>query len=71
MSVDTKTKYGTIPKDVDTFIPIYDIHRDSRFWPDPDRFDPSRHLPEHVKSRPTYAYIPFSAGPRNCIGNKK
>jgi cytochrome P450 len=47
----------------------YGIHRDARFFPDPDRFDPERFSPENEKALPKYAYVPFSGGPRVCIGN--
>jgi cytochrome P450 len=48
---------------------IYGVHRDGRFFPDPDRFDPERFSPENEKNIPKYAYFPFGGGPRVCIGN--
>jgi cytochrome P450 len=47
----------------------YLTHRHPEFWPDPERFDPERFSAERVKERPNWAYYPFSAGPRSCIGN--
>ena len=40
------------------------VHRDPRFWPDPERFDPERFTPEARASRPKFAYFPFGAGAR-------
>ena len=39
------------------------------YWDDPERFDPQRFSPEQIKRHNKYAYIPFSAGPRRCIGD--
>lgn len=49
-------------------IPLYLLHRHPRYWTDPDRFDPDRFASEREAQRPRYAYLPFSAGPRHCIG---
>jgi len=47
--------------------PQYVVHRDPRFFPDPDRFNPARHTPEAKSQRPRYAYFPFAGGSRQCI----
>ncbi|MFH6786519.1 MULTISPECIES: cytochrome P450 [Methylobacterium] len=49
-------------------IPIYAVHRHAALWDEPDRFDPARFAPEAAKARDRYAYLPFAAGPRICIG---
>jgi cytochrome P450 len=51
------------------FIAPFAVHRHPSFWRNAERFDPDRFLPSAKKERPRYAYMPFSGGPRVCIGN--
>nr|CAD7263123.1 unnamed protein product [Timema shepardi] len=48
-------------------ISLLGLHRDPRYYPDPDRFDPERFTEENKKSRPHCTYMPFGEGPRICI----
>ncbi len=46
----------------------YTLHRREEYFPEPEKFDPERFTPEREKQLPRYAYVPFGAGPRICIG---
>ncbi|GFQ80848.1 cytochrome P450 4c3 [Trichonephila clavata] len=60
----------SIPKGSTCVILFYFLHKDKEVFPDPERFDPERFLPEKAVNIPECGFIPFSAGPRNCIGQK-
>lgn len=51
------------------YVPIQAVHRHETLWEEPDRFDPRRFLPGAGRERHRYAYLPFGAGPRICIGS--
>lgn len=55
-----------LPAKTEIHILINVLHRDPKYFPDPDRFDPNRFLENDIKH--PFCYVPFSAGQRNCIG---
>nr|CAD7423189.1 unnamed protein product [Timema monikensis] len=71
----TCTKAYTIPgtkvhleKGTNVKIPVYALHYDPKYYPDPHKFDPERFNEENKTQRHTYTYLPFGEGPKNCIG---
>ncbi|WP_275791141.1 cytochrome P450 [Pararhizobium gei] len=59
----------TIPAGSVLYVPIYAVHRHASLWTEPELFDPERFAPDAARARHRYAYMPFGAGPRVCIGN--
>jgi cytochrome P450 len=57
-----------IPPGTNVLLPLYLLHRHPQFWEDPDAFRPERFAPGHETERTRFAYMPFAAGPRHCIG---
>lgn len=58
-----------IEKNSEVQIFIYGIHRNPKYWDNPEAFDPERFTEQAIAQRHKYAYMPFGAGPRICIGN--
>lgn len=61
----------TLPAKTTVLLMTYLLHRDAEHFPAPDHFQPERFFPENSRGRHPYAYVPFSAGARNCIGNTR
>ncbi|RLU22345.1 hypothetical protein DMN91_004623 [Ooceraea biroi] len=66
----TFQKKYVVPAGTVVHLNIYGVHRDPNFWPNPEVFDPDRFLPERSQNHHPYSYLPFSAGPRNCLGQR-
>ncbi|XP_058453123.1 cytochrome P450 6a8-like [Malaya genurostris] len=58
----------TLEKGYRVMLPVYAIHHDARYYPDPEKYDPDRFSPEETAKRHQMAFVPFGDGPRICIG---
>ncbi|KAH8388040.1 hypothetical protein KR093_011279 [Drosophila rubida] len=69
---DVKLTSGpyTVPKGTTCVVLQYCVHRRADIYPNPTKFDPDNFLPERMANRHYYSFIPFSAGPRSCVGRK-
>jgi cytochrome P450 len=65
---DVKIDGYCVPKGWVVLLAPYTLHRREEYFPDPENFDPERFTPEREKQLPRYAYMPFGAGPRICLG---
>lgn len=72
IKTDLKLASGdyTIPAGATVAIATIKMHRMAHIYPNPDTFNPDNFLPENTANRHYYAFIPFSAGPRSCVGRK-
>lgn len=59
-----------IPKGVNCFINLFSLHKNPKYFKDPESFIPERFLTEEITARHPYSYLPFSGGPKNCIGQR-
>jgi cytochrome P450 len=59
-----------VPRGALVFVLVYTMHRDARWFSDPERFDPGRFSAPREGSIPEHAYLPFGLGPRACIGRR-
>nr|ARO50431.1 cytochrome P450 [Chironomus tentans] len=59
-----------IEKGISFLIPIWGIHNDPRYFPNPEKFDPERFSDENKKNIQDSTYLPFGSGNRNCIGSR-
>ncbi|XP_011647852.1 cytochrome P450 4g15 [Pogonomyrmex barbatus] len=72
INTDLKLVSGdyTIPAGTTVVVTTFKMHRQPHIYPNPEVFNPDNFLPEKTANRHYYAFVPFSAGPRSCVGRK-
>lgn len=72
INTDLKLASGdyTVPAGATVIVTTFKMHRQPHIYPNPDVFNPDNFLPEKTANRHYYAFVPFSAGPRSCVGRK-
>ncbi|CAH2092169.1 unnamed protein product [Euphydryas editha] len=68
--VKIATNNYVLPAGATVVIGQFQIHRNPKYYANPNVFNPDNFLPENTQNRHYYSYIPFSAGPRSCVGRK-
>ncbi len=67
---DYRVDQYTLPAKSIILMSPYVVHRNPRWFPEPEKFDPERWVPEQVATRPKFSYFPFGGGARVCIGER-
>ena len=62
LTEDVDVEGVTIPAGTQVMVSIFSLHHNSKYWPEPEKFDPERWTPENSEGRDPYQYVPFSAG---------
>ncbi|XP_076238266.1 cytochrome P450 4g15 [Calliopsis andreniformis] len=72
IKTDLKLASGdyVVPAGCTVVVATFKLHRQPHIYPNPDVFNPDNFLPENTANRHYYAFVPFSAGPRSCVGRK-
>lgn len=68
MVAETKVR---IPAGTKVIIPVWSLHHDWRYYPNPEVFDPERFIGENKQTRPNSVFLPLGDGPRACLGKNK
>lgn len=68
--IQLDTENYVIPSGCTVVVGTFKVHRNPEFYPNPEQFNPDNFLPERTQNRHYYSYMPFSLGPRSCVGRK-